>query len=356
MRMNASVYAGVFAAVLGVVAALPAQQPKVTNAQVSVRSGTNLQQEIAAAKTATWIGYTIPVRRALHTNWDEGKVYLEGNSRHGEDVSEPEPGDPAPRAEVLLRVSNGAIEKVQLEEPGREIDGGGLPFVWLNEVSPADSVRTLVASIDTQIAATPAGSRVRLENGLLAIALEDSPEAIPALRGFTATKYPLNIRDRAAFWLANEGGREGLEAVLTLAKNDKDDAFREKLTFDLTLVKSDSKKAAIDELLELAKSDPAPRVRKQAQFWLAQQVGKKLDGDPRIARALGDSAKNDPEVAIRKSAVFALSRLPAEQAVPQLIQVASTTKDTATRREAIFWLGQSKDPKALEYLEKVVKE
>jgi len=53
--------------------------------------------------------------------------------------------------------------------------------------------------------------------------------------------------------------------------------------------------------------------------------------------------------------VLALSRLPADQAVPELIQVASTTKDATTRKEAIFWLGQSKDPQALDYLVKVVK-
>jgi hypothetical protein len=359
MRMNASVFAGVVAAMLSVVAASPAQQPKVTNAQVSVRSG-NLQQEIGAAKTATWIGYSIPVRHALHTSWDDGAVYLEGNGHRGENISEPKPGEAAPRADVLLRVTGGAIQKLQIEEAGREIDGGGLPFVWLNDVTPADSVRVIATAIDTAIAAQTAGaeskSRMPLDSGLLVIALEDAPEALPALHGFTAAKYPLNVREKAAFWLVNERGREGFDIVSRLAKNDKDDAFREKLTFDLTLVKGDSKKAATDELLELAKSDPAPKVRSQAQFWLAQMVGKKLDGDPRIVGALGDSAQNDPNVAIRKSAVFAISRLPAGQAVPELIQVASTTKDAATRKEAIFWLGQSKDPKALEYLEKVVKE
>jgi HEAT repeat protein len=101
-----------------------------------------------------------------------------------------------------------------------------------------------------------------------------------------------------------------------------------------------------------------PKVRTQAQFWLAQMAGKNGAGElsnSRIVQTLGDAAKNDPETGIRKSAVFAISRLPAEQAVPELIQVASTTKDATTRKEAIFWLGQSKDPRALEYLVKVVK-
>ena len=71
---------------------------------------------------------------------------------------------------------------------------------------------------------------------------------------------------------------------------------------------------------------------------------------------LDQQASNDPNAAIRRSAVFALSRLPANEGVPRLVQLASTTKDPATRREAIFWLGQSRDPQALAYLEKLVTQ
>jgi len=341
------------AAVLSVVAAVPAQQPKVTNAQVSVRNGANLQQEIASVKAPAWIGYAVPLQHTLRNDWDNSMVHLEGNGRHEEVVSEPKPGEPAARGNVLLRVENGAIQKVRIEETDREIDGGGLPFVWLTDVRPDDSVKTIAAAID---AAGSTSSRTPLDSAMLVIALEEAPEALPTLRGFTDAKYPLNVREKAAFWLTNERGHEGFETVSALAKRDKDDAFRAKLVFDLTLVKAAEKKPATDELLDLAKNDAAPKVRSQAQFWLAQMAGRKLEGDPRIARSLSDSAQNDPNAAIRKSAVFALSRLPADQAVPQLIQVASTSKDAATRREAIFWLGQSKDPKALDYLEKVVKE
>ena len=369
MRIRASVLAGVVAAGLSVLAVCPAQQPKIINAQVSTRSGANLQQEVAGTQAATWIGYSIPVAHRMSTDWNDGVVRLEGDNGEDHVVQEPKPGEPQPRALVLLRVTAGKVERVQIEDPERQLDGGGLPFVWLSDVRPADSVRVLERAVDASVADAPAADterdvkrvedrRVRRiqDSGILAIALHDAPEATPALRGFTATKYPEAVREKAAFWLANERGREGLEAIVTLLKSDKDDAFRVKLVFDLTLVKDDAKKDATDELLALAKSDPAPKVRSQAQFWLAQQVAKKAEGDPRIVSTLGDAARNDPEAAMRKSAVFALSRLPAEQGVPELIQVASTSKDAATRREAIFWLGQSKDPKALAYLEKVVKE
>ena len=360
-----------------------AQQPKVTHAQMSVKSADNLRREIAAVQTATWIGYSVPAMHRINSGWDE-VVYLEGSD--SDHFQSAEKDGAIPPAVILLRVTAGKVERVQMEEMDREIDAGGLPFVWLTGVSPADSVKTLKSVIDTNIAEEakadankvvppppPTGDRERdrIERdvqreetrkferlqgrALSAIAIENCPEATSALKSFTAASYTPTMRERAAFWLANERGTEGFQAVSELLKSDKDEAFRVKLVFDLTLVKGDSQKTAIDELIALAKADAMTKVRTQSQFWLAQIAGKSTGGDPRIVRTLSDAAKNDPEAGIRKSAVFALSRLPADQAVPELIQVASTTKDATTRKEAIFWLGQSKDPQALDYLVKVVK-
>src|SRR5580704_1487295 len=127
MRIRASVVAGVVAAGLAVIAACPAQQPKVSNAQVSVRSGANLQQEIAATQPATWIGYSIPVAHRMQNDWNDGVVRLEGDNGEDHVIQEPKAGDPPPRAVVLLRVTAGKVERVQIEEPERQLDGGGLP-------------------------------------------------------------------------------------------------------------------------------------------------------------------------------------------------------------------------------------
>jgi hypothetical protein len=40
--------------------------------------------------------------------------------------------------------------------------------------------------------------------------------------------------------------------------------------------------------------------------------------------------------------------------VPLLIGVAKTNKNPAVRKQAMFWLGQSHDPRALAYLEDVL--
>jgi hypothetical protein len=277
-----------------------AQQPKITHAQLSVKSGVSLQQEIQAAQASTWIGYSTPAMHRISSGWDNSVVHLEGYKEDNEQTSPAPPDTRIPAAVVLLRLTAGKVERVQIEQMDREIEAGGLPFVWLTNISPVDSVRTLKKIVEANIVASDSReistggdsqgttreverSRRRVQDtGIAAIALTDTPEATSALRSLTATAYPEQVRERAAFWLANERGSEGFKAVSELLRNDHDDALREKLVFDLTLVKGDSKSAAIDELIAAAKTDASQKVRSQAQFWLAQMAGKKAEGDPRI--------------------------------------------------------------------------
>ena len=60
----------------------------------------------------------------------------------------------------------------------------------------------------------------------------------------------------------------------------------------------------------------------------------------------------DPEV--RKHALMALVQAPRNIGVPALINIAKSHPDNTIRREAIFWLGQSKDPRAMEALVEIV--
>ena len=75
----------------------------------------------------------------------------------------------------------------------------------------------------------------------------------------------------------------------------------------------------------------------------------------RADTAIADAIENDPETDVKKKAVFALSQLPSERGVPLLINVARTHRNPAIRKEAMFWLGQSGDPRALEYFEEILE-
>jgi len=91
-------------------------------------------------------------------------------------------------------------------------------------------------------------------------------------------------------------------------------------------------------------------VRGQALFWLAQKASQKTAQD-----AISAAIANDPETEVKKKAVFALTQMPKGEGVPLLIQVARTNQNAAVRKQAMFWLGQSKDPRALAYFEEILK-
>ena len=104
------------------------------------------------------------------------------------------------------------------------------------------------------------------------------------------------------------------------------------------------------DLLRLArKSGLPPETRNQAIFWLGQAAG---EAATRGLDSLATDTKGDRD--LRKQAVFALSQRPQNEGVPILIRLARTDRDPEIRRDALFWLGQSTDPRALDLFEELL--
>jgi HEAT repeat protein len=103
-------------------------------------------------------------------------------------------------------------------------------------------------------------------------------------------------------------------------------------------------------LIRLAKDEDRPReTRKQAVFWLGQAAG---DAATSGLDSLSQDASVDREV--QKQVVFALSQRPRDEGIPILIRVARSHRDPEVRRDAMFWLGQSNDPRAIALFEEVL--
>lgn len=119
------------------------------------------------------------------------------------------------------------------------------------------------------------------------------------------------------------------------------------------------------DLLAIARdTDTRSRdVRREAALWLSHYAsaatsGRKpgeLDFETGVG-ATGDHGKDGDEVEAKKAAVFALSQLRDNTGVPQLVTVARTNKDPEVRRSALFWLGQSGDPRGLQLFEEVLSK
>jgi hypothetical protein len=141
--------------------------------------------------------------------------------------------------------------------------------------------------------------------------------------------------------------REAADALLALAVRAGDDDGGELITA-ATLADS---AVVWPELLRIARDKQvAEETRRQSVFWLGQAAGEAA------ARGLDSIVEqgDDEDLEIRKHAVFALSQRPAEEGVPVLIRIARTHRHPELRKQALFWLGQSEDPRVISLFEELL--
>jgi hypothetical protein len=356
------------AAILAVLNAAPAAaQGRITNAKTESRSAAQgvarEVQAVAARGAAAWIGYSVPVvaghrEMCCHDFVSDGtsccgRCRLESGS--GVTMSQGDSRvalEPPTEFLVLARVDptaavqpNGsAVVRLRTFTPDCEIDAGGMPFVWLTDVKPDDSIawlKTLVAAaIDSgdfhdHVAKPTVG----------AIAMHNTPAADRTLEDFVSSGRPDWLRGDTAFWLGSARGASGAALLARMMKTDPSDKVRDKTTFGLSVSKDP---AALRTLIEAARNDASTHVRGQALFWLAHKAGQQA------VATITDAIANDPETEVKKKAVFALSQLPKDEGVPKLIEVARTNRNPEVRKQAMFWLGQSHDPRAVQFFEQIL--
>ena len=141
------------------------------------------------------------------------------------------------------------------------------------------------------------------------------------------------------------GTRAAVDYLLGLAESHDGKAGREAI-FPATLVDSVT---IWPSLLRIARNDTRPRsTREQATFWLGHLAEEPATRG--LSELVGDAAV-DREV--RESAIFALSQRRGE-GVPALINVVRTSKDPELRKKALFWLANSRDPRALDLIEELL--
>ena len=343
---------------LAIIGSALAQQPRVTNARMETRavSGglhgafTNL---VNAQAAPAWVGYAVPIikgdRQMCCWNDSVRGCFLEPTRDSGVTIMN---GTTTVKLEgptelvVLFRIENRQLGKVRTFTPECELDAGGLPFIWLTGVNAQESVNLLL-SIAKDTAGGSRDQMRRADSAVSAIAMHADASADVALDQLMATNQPEQVRRQAIFWIGNARGEHGFDVISRVVREDPNDKIREHAIFALTQNKDPR---ALGVVASVAHTDKSPHVRGQALFWLAQKAQQKV-----AQQAISDAIANDPETEVKKKAVFALTQMPGGEGVPLLIQVARTNRNPEVRKQAIFWLGQSKDERALAFIEEVLK-
>jgi len=340
------------AAVLGVSMLAMAQRPKVDNAQFHTESAsaglTATVNRLQHTSGPQWLGYEVAAIPRTHYSACSGGTRSSGDDafcgvyrlEDSDNTFQSDDNKVAPQTsiDILVRIDKDRIDKIRFVGNGCRLDAGGLSFTWVTEVKAEDSVTWLSSLVTTE-------RKLVIDQALAAIAAHEAAKATAVLESFAASKNPLWLREKAAFWLGVGRGSDGYLALKKLTA-DPDPEFRKKLSFDLFVSRDP---AAVDDLIHMAKSDQDVAVREQAIFWVGQKAGAKA------LATLKDTIESDPETGVKKKAVFAISQLPKDEAVPELLRIAQTNTNPAVRKDAIFWLGQTHDPRALAYFEQILE-
>jgi len=328
-----------------------AQQPRVENARMETRAvagglDSTFRGIVAAQSAPAWIGYSVPMIAGEHQMccWNNNVMCGCSLEHRNGDQSFTVSNNQTVKLEgprelvVLFRVENHQTDKIRTFTPECNLDAGGLPFIWLSGVTPPESIRLLLTMVNELRKGDAATA---------AIAMHADPSADQALEELVAQSQLEQVRRQAIFWLGNSRGQRGFEIVSRILREDPSDKIREHAVFAITQNKNPE---ALEVVASVAHNDKSPHVRGQALFWLAQRAGQKI-----AESAINDAIANDPETEVKKKAVFALTQIPGGDGVPLLIQVVRNNRNPEVRKQAMFWLGQSKDDRALAFIEEVLK-
>jgi hypothetical protein len=180
------------------------------------------------------------------------------------------------------------------------------------------------------------------EPGPVRVALDLDRGEVTEVRSYVGGRW----RGEADTDLGLVGAKEASDYLISIAERGDAEPAKEAI-FPATIAEGVT---LWPRLLTLAKDSDRPReVRNSAIFWVSQAAQEAATVG---LQEIVDDPTGDREV--RKSAVFSISQRPKDESVPALIRIAKTHRDPELRRTAIFWLGQSRDARAVAYFEQVL--
>jgi len=241
----------------------------------------------------------------------------------------------------------------------------------LGTVSAPDAARYF---LDEAMRASGRNAEYALAAAVFADSVDLTPDLVRIARSQDAKH---ELRGRAVFYIATYDDPAATRTLRQLAaQDDLDDDVRgaaiialgrEDMTDDdvnwlRNLYPGVSEKLRDNVFLAVSQSDgptasrwlasvvtdarQSEHTREQAMFWLGQGRGPTAD----LVR-LYDKL-DDPS--LRNHYTFVLSQRRDGEALDKLIDVAQHDRDKSVRRQALFWLGQSKDPRAVAFIRDLV--
>jgi HEAT repeat protein len=248
---------------------------------------------------------------------------------------------------------------------------GGDDVTDLGTVPASEAGRYL---FDEALRVNGNNSHYALAGAVFADSIDLVPDLVRVARTADARR---ELRQRSVFWIGTYDDGRATDALHELASDDalddeirgsaiialgKDDISDDDVAWLRALYSKVSAKLRDNIFLAVSRSDSPQasrwlasvvtnpnethHTRQQAMFWMGQGRGPTADL-VRLYDRLG-------EPALRSHFAFVLSQRHDREAIDKLIDMAQHDADREVRHQALFWLGQSKDERALAFIRDLV--
>ena len=223
-------------------------------------------------------------------------------------------------------------------DPDFEVKHQGV--FWMGQLSSDEAVVALESILrgtnDTELQ----------EKVIFSLSQHGSSRATSILREFAGNNSEHSeAREDAIFWLGQEGSTADVEFLMDLYPNLNSDELRNKVVFS---VSQSSHSGSGEWLIGIASDESlSAESRKDALFW----AGQEGNVDATAVRDIYENANNRE---FQEHAIFVLSQLDNADATEQLIDIAKSEDNSELRDKALFWLGESRDPRAAQFIRDLI--
>jgi hypothetical protein len=182
------------------------------------------------------------------------------------------------------------------------------------------------------------------DKAIFGLSQHHSGKGFAVLRAYAEnSSAPGNLREKAIFWLGQRQGDNG-DYLTGLYKRLDSQDLKDKVIFAMSQQRDER---SMQWLVDLASnSSESMENRKKALFW-AGQSGGSVD-------RLTEMYDHMREREMKEQMIFVLSQRRESKALDKLMSIAKNDADRDMRRKAMFWLGQSHDPRVSAFLADVI--
>ena len=230
-------------------------------------------------------------------------------------------------------------------DPSREVRKKAV--FWLGQVNTDKAA----AALEQILSSSTADDDMR-EQAVFALMQQRSARGQAAVRAIAQDpKAPDGVREKAVFWLGQQKSTENATFLRGLfdklagsPEGSSSESIAKKILFSLSQMRGEGNDKWLMDVA--ANSRYSVETRKQAIFG-AGQAGV----------STADLAALYPKVTDRElkgQLIWVMSEKRDGAAIDRLMQIAKSDPDREMRKKAIFWLGQSNDPRVKDFLLEII--